>query len=86
MDVRNERRESYRGRPAIVFDFVGRKDAQTHGLAEDASKKLQGTLWVDETDRQIAHLDAAFDDNFTLAAELWPMSRRVPIFISIRRR
>jgi hypothetical protein len=64
MDVRNERRESYRGRPAIVFDFVGRKDAQTHGLAEDASKKLQGTLWVDETDRQIAHLDAAFDDNF----------------------
>jgi hypothetical protein len=64
MDVRNERRESYRGRPAIVFDFVGRKDAQTHGLAEDASKKLQGTLWVDETDRQIAHLDAVFDDNF----------------------
>ena len=64
MDVRNERRESYRGRPAIVFDFVGRKDAQTHGLAEDASKKLQGTLWVDEADRQIAHLDAVFNDNF----------------------
>ncbi|MGA3010293.1 MAG: hypothetical protein ABSD72_08535 [Terracidiphilus sp.] len=64
MDVRNERREIYRGRPAIVFDFVGRKDAQTHGLAEDASKKLQGTLWVDEADRQIAHLDAVFNDNF----------------------
>jgi len=64
MDVRNERRENYRGRPAIVFDFVGRKDAQTHGLAEDASKKLQGTLWVDEADRQIAHLDAVFNDNF----------------------
>jgi len=29
-----------------------RKDAKTHGLAEDASKKLQGTLWVDEADRQ----------------------------------
>ena len=64
MDVRNERRENYRGRPAIVFDFMGRKDAQTHGLAEDASKKLQGTLWVDEADRQIAHLDAIFIDNF----------------------
>jgi hypothetical protein len=64
MDVRNERRESYRGRPAIVFDFVGRKDAQTHGLAEDVSKKLQGTLWVAEADRQIAHLDAVFSDNF----------------------
>jgi hypothetical protein len=67
MDVRNERRENYRGRPAIVFDFVGRKDAQTHGLAEDASKKLQGTLWVDETDRQIAHLDAVFNDNFHIS-------------------
>jgi hypothetical protein len=64
MDVRNERRENYRGRPAIVFDFVGRKNAQTHGLAEDASKDLQGTLWVDEVDRQIAHLDAVFNDNF----------------------
>jgi hypothetical protein len=64
MDVRNERRENYRGRAAIVFDFVGRKNAQTHGLAEDASKDLQGTLWVDEADRQIAHLDAVFNDNF----------------------
>lgn len=64
MDVRNPRREVYRGRPTIVFDFVGRKDAKTHGLAEDASKKLQGTMWVDEADRQVAHLDVAFDDNF----------------------
>jgi hypothetical protein len=65
--VRNERRESYRGRPAIVFDFVGRKNAQTHGLLEDASKKLQGTIWIDEADRQVAHVDAAFDDNFHVA-------------------
>jgi hypothetical protein len=67
MDVRHERRESYRGRPAIVFDFVGRKDARTHGLAEDASKKLQGTVWIDEADSQVAHLDVAFDDNFRVA-------------------
>ncbi len=70
MDVRNERRESYRGRPAIVFDFVGRKGAKTHGLLEDASKKIQGTLWVDEADRQVAHLDVAFDDNFHVAGGL----------------
>jgi hypothetical protein len=70
MDVRNERRESYRGRAAIVFDFVGRKDAKTHGLAEDISKKLQGTIWIDEADRQIAHCDANFDDNFRVAGGL----------------
>jgi len=70
MDVRNERRESYRGRPAIVFDFVGRKDAQTHGMAEDSSKKVQGTIWVDEADRQVAHLDVVFNDNFHIAGGL----------------
>jgi hypothetical protein len=70
MDVRNPRRESYRGRPAIVFDFVGRKDAKTHGLVEDASKKLQGTLWIDEADRQVAHMEVSFNDNFRVAGGL----------------
>lgn len=70
MDVRNPRRENYHGRTAIVFDFVGRKDAKTHGMAEDLSKKLQGTVWVDEADRQIAHLDASFNDIFRVGGGL----------------
>jgi hypothetical protein len=70
MDVRNPRREIYRGRPAIVFDFVGRKDAKTHGIVEDASKKLEGTLWIDEADRQVAHMDVRFIDNFRVAGGL----------------
>jgi hypothetical protein len=70
MDVRNPRREMYRGRPTILFDFVGRKDAKTHGLAEDASKKLQGTLWVDEAERTVAHMEVSFNDNFHVAGGL----------------
>jgi len=70
MDVRNPRRESFRGRPTILFDFVGRKDAKTHGLAEDASKKLQGTLWIDEADRVVAHMEVSFDDDFHVAGGL----------------
>jgi hypothetical protein len=70
MDVRNERRELYRGRPAIVFDFVGRKNAETRGMAEDSSKKIQGTIWVDEADRQAVHLDVVFIDNFHIAGGL----------------
>jgi hypothetical protein len=70
MDVRNPRRVTYRGRPSIVFDFIGRKDVHTHGLAEDASKKLQGTMWVDEADRQVAHLEVNFNDNFHVAGGL----------------
>jgi hypothetical protein len=71
MDVRNERRVNFRGRPAIVVDFVGRKDAKTHGLAEDASKKLQGTIWVDEADHQVAHLEVSFIDNFHVIGGLF---------------
>jgi hypothetical protein len=70
MDVSNPRRETFRGRPAIVFDFVGRKDAKTHGLAEDVSKKLKGTIWIDEADRQVAHMEVSFIDNFHVAGGL----------------
>lgn len=71
MDVRNPRREGYRGRSAIVFDFIGRKDAKTHGLVEDASKKLQGTVWIDEADRQVAHMEVSFIDNFRVAGGIF---------------
>ena len=70
MDVHNPRRETYRGRQTIVFDFNGRKDAKTHGMVEDASKKLQGTIWIDEADRQVAHMEVSFVDNFRVAGGL----------------
>lgn len=67
MDLRNPRREMFRGRPTIVFDFVGRKDMKTHGILEDASKKLRGTVWIDAADLQVAHLEVTVADNFRLA-------------------
>jgi hypothetical protein len=70
MDVSALRREAFHGRPTIVFDFVGRKDAKAHGLAEEASKKLKGTIWVDEADREVAHLEVSFDDNFHVGGGL----------------
>jgi hypothetical protein len=71
MDVRNLRRETWRGRPTIIFDFAGRKDAKTLGIAEDASKRLQGTLWIDEADRLVAHMEVSFNDNFRVAGGLF---------------
>jgi hypothetical protein len=66
-DVRNPRRENFRGRSTIVFDFVGQKELKAHGLSEDVSKKLQGTVWIDEADREVARMEASFDDNFHVA-------------------
>jgi hypothetical protein len=70
VELRNPRRESYHGRPTIVFDFVGRKDAKTHGVMEDASRKLQGTVWIDEADLQVAHLEVLVADTFRVAGGL----------------
>jgi hypothetical protein len=70
MQVSNPRRETFRGRSTIVFDFAGKHDAKTHGLAEDASKKIAGTLWIDEKDHQVARMEARFTDNFHVAGGL----------------
>jgi hypothetical protein len=70
MEVRNPRRMAFRGRPTIVFDFAGSKDAKTHGLEEDISKKLEGTIWIDEADRQVSHLEVRFNDNFRIGGGL----------------
>ena len=70
MDVRNPRREIYHCRSSILFDFIGRKDAKTHGMVEDASKVVQGTLWIDEADRQVVHLEVSFNDNFRVGGGL----------------
>lgn len=70
MAVSNERRVEYHGRPTIAFDFVGRKDAKTHGILEDASKKLRGTIWIDEADRQVARLEVTFMENFRVGGGL----------------
>jgi hypothetical protein len=70
MKVSNPRRISLNGRDTIAFDFVGDPHAQTHGLAEDASKKMAGTVWVDEKDREVAKLTVHFDENFHVGAGL----------------
>ena len=70
MQASNPHRETFRGRSTIVFDFAGKRDAKTHGMAEDASKKIAGTLWVDEHDRQVARMEAHFTDNFHVGGGL----------------
>ena len=70
MDVRNPRRVNWHNRPTIVLDLAGRKDANTHGLAENTSKALQGTIWIDEADHQVTHLEVTFNDDFSVAGGL----------------
>ena len=66
----NERRVSMDNRPMIAVDFAGDPHADTHGIAEDASKHLSGTLWIDEHDREVRRVEARLDSNFRLAIGL----------------
>ncbi len=67
------------------FDFVGRKEAKTHGIAEDASKKIQGTVWIDEArPPRLCISMRASPTTFTLPAACLRTCRRARTFISSR--
>ena len=69
-DVWNPRRIELNGRSTLVFDFKGNNKAESHGMNENVAKKLAGTVWIDEADRQVARLEVEFYDNFHIGGGL----------------
>ncbi len=66
----NPRRVVFRDRPTLVFDFAGDPNAKANGMDQNAAKKLAGTVWIDEADRQVARLEVRFSDNFRIGGGL----------------
>lgn len=64
--ISNPRRLSLNGRSTLTYDFIGDPRAKAHGMAENAARKITGTVWIDEADRQVARLVAQFDDTFRI--------------------
>jgi hypothetical protein len=58
----NPRRIMEGGRAVIAVDFTGDPHAKTHGRNEDAVKKVRGTVWIDESAREVRRMQATFDD------------------------
>jgi hypothetical protein len=58
----NPRREIFRGHEVIVFDFGPNPDYKPRRLAEKIVQKLGGVVWVDEQARDVARLEARFND------------------------
>ena len=58
------RRVALNGRDTIAFDFAGDEHAKTHGRSEDALKKVSGTIWIDEADREVTRMSATLDENY----------------------
>jgi hypothetical protein len=66
----NPRRVRIDGRSAIAFDFVGDPHAKTHGRDEEALKKVYGTIWIDEADREVSRMSATLDQNYNVGLGL----------------
>lgn len=69
------RREMLDGRSTFAFDFTGDPRAKAHGPAEEAARRMSGTVWIDEKDRQVRRLKAQLDDNVHMGLGLVSVGR-----------
>ena len=66
----NPRRQTVDGRPTILIDFTGDPKAKTYNTFETAVRDTVGTLWIDEQDKVLLHLDGKFINNFKIGGGL----------------
>jgi hypothetical protein len=64
------RRERFRDRDAIVFDFRPRPNFKPANRGESFVAKLAGVAWVDPVDRQVMRLEARLAEGFKVGGGL----------------
>lgn len=64
------RRERFRDRDAVVFDFRARPGFRPSNRKEDLISKLVGVVWVDPADKQVMRLEARLSEGFKMAGGL----------------
>jgi len=64
------RRELFRDRNAIVFDFRPRPGFKAGNRQESLISKLVGVVWIDPVDKQIMRLEAKLAEGFKMAGGL----------------
>lgn len=64
------RRERFRDRDAVVFDFRARPGFRPGNRQESLISKLVGVVWVDPVDKQVIRLEARLAEGFKMAGGL----------------
>lgn len=70
--LKNPRRERFRGRDVVVFDFEPNPNFDMKN-AKSMLKffgKVGGVMWIDEKDKQVVRLEASLFDNFKIGGGL----------------
>jgi len=64
------RRERFRDRDAVVFDFRVRPRFKSSNRQENLISKLVGVVWIDPADKQVMRLEARLAEGFKMAGGL----------------
>jgi hypothetical protein len=64
------RRERFRDREAVVFDFRPRPNFKPANRQESLISKLVGVVWIDPVDKQVMRLEARLAEGFKMAGGL----------------
>ena len=64
------RRERFRDREAVVFDFRVRPGFKSSNRQENLISKLVGVAWIDPADKQVMRLEARLAEGFKMAGGL----------------
>ena len=64
------RRERFRDRDAVVFDFRARPGFKPSNRQEDLISKLVGVVWIDPADKQVMRLEARLAEGFKMGGGL----------------
>ncbi|MGH9931944.1 MAG: hypothetical protein ACREA9_22315, partial [Pyrinomonadaceae bacterium] len=64
------RRERFRDREAVVFDFRPRPGFKPGNRQEDLISKLVGVVWIDPADKQVMRLEARLAERFKMGGGL----------------
>ena len=64
------RRERFRDREAVVFDFRPRMGFKPSNRQEELISKLVGVAWIDPVDKQVIRLEARLAEGFKMAGGL----------------
>ncbi|HET6892627.1 MAG TPA: hypothetical protein VFH31_16095 [Pyrinomonadaceae bacterium] len=64
------RRERFRDREAVVFDFRPRRGFKPNNREESLVSKLVGVVWIDPIDKQVMRLEARLAESFKMAGGL----------------
>lgn len=77
----NPRRERFRGREVIVFDFEPLPGYKPQKDYEKFFGKTAGAIWVDAADRQVARVEARLIDSYKVAGGLLASLKQGATFV-----